>query len=122
MKVIFGQKGQPVGSVEGDALFDKQGGQIGFIDSQHIYKFVDGAFIGFYVGGIVYNAYKAPQGFTEGCSSKLLPLPPKMGMLPSRVASLGTDVSSTNHRHPPEFLRDLLPAGNINSLRDGWFQ
>jgi hypothetical protein len=121
MRVIYGQRGHPVGSIDGDAVHGRTGEQIAFLADDHIYHAATGEWVGSLVNGVVYNAFGAPQGFTEGASDGLpFPSPRLRTMLPPRLLSVGVSVSDLPSRPTPDF---LISRGRNSetAFRDGYF-
>jgi hypothetical protein len=118
MKVLYGQRGQPVGSVESDAVFDATGRQIAFMDGALIFKFGTGEFIGSLVEGVIYNANGAPQAFQENCQKGIRLQAPAVQMASPAIRTSGEDVSHFSARSIPDF----LIAESSKNFIDGWFQ
>ncbi|MES1985711.1 MAG: hypothetical protein V4461_12225 [Pseudomonadota bacterium] len=117
MTILYGQKGQPVGSIEGDDLFSVTGAQIGFLEDGLILGAKDGGFMGSWVGGVIYNSDGAPQAFKAVCRKGVPLMASRLSPLPLRLASVGSDVSGEAPRPIPDFLRDFEPQ----SIFDGKF-
>lgn len=120
-QILYGQNGQPVGSIEGDALFDKAGQQIGYLAEDYIYLRETGERAGCYAGGIVYNSRGAPQAFTDGCCKTLLPMEPRLAPVSPRLGKVGKDVSSLPTKPIPTFLRQDTLTNERDRLLDGQF-
>jgi len=123
MQVIYGQRGQPVASVEVDAVFSSEGTQVSQLVDGYLYKFGDGEWIGSLMSGVVFNAHGAPQGFVADCDEVLLPpMPPTIkAALPPRLRAAGTDVSALPSVRPPAFLLRWLESTSPTAWRDGYF-
>jgi hypothetical protein len=119
--ILYGQRGTPVGSVEGDCLFDRNGKQIGYLSCGHVYLITTGERIGCYSGDIVYNVHGAPQAFAEVCQKSLLPVVPRLSPIPPRLTSIGQDVSQLPPRPIPKFLRHDAFTNGRDHIRDGEF-
>jgi hypothetical protein len=123
MKILYGQRGKPVGSIDGDAVFLKDGTQIAQVIGEYLYKVDDGGWIGSVMSGVLFNEYGAPQAFTDVCEEVLLP-PPEPSLktaLPLPLPALGQDVRGIAQKQPPRFLLDSLSSTESTSLRDGYF-
>lgn len=113
MKLIYGRKGDPAGSVDGDAIYNRDGEQIGFLDGEYLYAAADGQWLGSFVEGIVYNGFDDPEGFTSACQmSTPPPLPTIRSMVPPKLKSLGRNVRAEPSRPIPDFLSHMssIPA------------
>lgn len=106
--ILFGQRGQAAATIEGDALFDADGKQIGFFEDELIFNADDGTFIGSYVNGVVYNADGDAQGFRSGAQAGIPALAPGMSRLPPRLRSVGRSIRDEPGSEIPEFLRESL--------------
>jgi hypothetical protein len=115
--VIYGQRGQPAATIVDDALFAKDGTQIGFVDDGLIYSMVDGGHIGSYVSGVVFSAFGDTEGFSASCSPAIPLMTPRLAMLPPRISAIGDDIRELPDRAPPEFLRAALAKA-----RSEWFK
>ncbi|MDQ3143988.1 MAG: hypothetical protein M3Q57_03800 [Pseudomonadota bacterium] len=120
MNTLYGQMGQPVGSIDGDAVFDKTGNQICYVFEGQLYLASSGERVGFCAGGVIYNAYGAPQAFRENCAKSVPPLAPRLSPAKPRLFGVGPDVSNLPHRNVPNFLREISRNG-ANAFRDGLF-
>lgn len=107
MKIIYGQRGQPAASWDGDAIFAPAGRQIAFVDEDLIFRMEDGVFIGSISMGVVFNELGEPQGFLKGYSSNAMPLlkPRIASMLPPRLAHMGPDITNEQSIEVPAFLQ-----------------
>lgn len=121
MKVFYGQKGQPVGSIASDAVFDKAGEPIGQIFQNHIYRYRSGERIGCLAGGVIYNASGAPQAFSEGCRKALFLVEPRLTPMSPRLLPRGENVSDLPAMPIPNFLREDSLVNDRNPLLDGRF-
>ena len=123
MKVLYGQRGQPVGSIDGRDVFLSDGQPLGEIIDDHLYKVGDGEWIGSVASGVIFNAYGAPQAFTADCTEGgIPPLAPRFkSALLSRLPPVGQDVRGMASLRPPPFLLRALPSDGPTSSRDGYF-
>lgn len=123
MQLIYGQRGQPVGSIEGDAVFSKEGAQVAQLLDGYLYNVENGGWIGSLMSGVVFNASGAPQGFVADCDEVLLPpMPPAVkSALPPRLRADGEDVSGLPSVRPPSFLLRWLESTSPTAWRDGYF-
>ena len=126
MKILYGQQGKPVGSIEEPALYDRVGRQIGELHDGHIFFTLDsrdtvkGQFAGTFVNGVIFNNRGYPQAFTVDAKRTVPLLPPKVtSFLVNRCSSLGPDVQEESPKEIPQFLRETL-AGQ-SKLVDGLF-
>ena len=125
MTTVYGQSGQPVGSVDAEGLHDAKGSQIAENHDGLLFFVLDtrdtkkGEFAGSLSSGVVYNAHGIPQGFTRNAQRGLPLLSPRMGMLTARIRSLGPDVRNEPNAVVPPFLKDKWPGSN--QARDGFF-
>ena len=126
MRILYGQRGQPVGSIDGDAVFLKDGEQIAQLVHGYLYNADDGEWMGSLVSGVIFSIYGAPQAFTEDCKEVLIPpLEPTLkSSLPLRLKAAGVNVSGLGERRerrPPQFLIDSLGSTAPTRSRDGYF-
>jgi hypothetical protein len=122
-QILYGQRGQPVGSIEDDAIFLRDGNHIAELIDGYLYKTEDGSWFGSVLGGVLFNVHGAPQAFTADCAEVILPpMPPALkSSLPVRVRRLGKDVTALASRRPPKFLLNWLETTGPTTSRDGYF-
>ncbi len=123
MKVLYGQRGEPVGSIDADAAFLRDGEQVAQIIGGYLFKVDDGEWIGSLMSGIIFNVHGAPQAFTSDCNEALVPpLPSEIrGMLPLKLRAVGEDVRKRPSKPIPKFLADWLSSNLSTASRDGYF-
>ncbi|WP_199555849.1 4-fold beta flower protein [Sandaracinobacteroides hominis] len=121
MAIVYGQRGQPVASIVGDALFDAAGEQIALVNDNILYRLSDGQPMGSLCNGVVFDPHGAPHGFLANCSKGFQRSMPRLGILPPRLKRIGSDVSAHPSITVPDFLTERLPAGSSNDSRDGFF-
>lgn len=107
--IVYGDEGQPAGSIIDDVLYWTDGDQIGFLDNGYIFRSSDGQWVGSFVSGVVFNAFQTPVGFAANCTASLALVPPKIqSMLPSRLKATGPDVRGLPSHTIPSFLKGRL--------------
>jgi len=110
--ILFGERGQPAGSIEGDALFDANGDQTGFLEDQLIFDIEDGSFLGSFINGVVYNAYGHPQGFRKDAQPGIPMLDTGANRLPPKLRFTAQNVRNESASDIPAFLEGKLKPGS----------
>jgi hypothetical protein len=110
-KTIFGTEGKPVGTSVEDELFDADGSYIGFVDEGFLFRGVDGACLGSYVNGVVYNAYGDAEGFTDSAADGMAQLGQGLNSDPRAAKFSASVVRENSPRRPPEFFVERV--GNL---------
>ena len=131
MTIFYGERGQPVVTIENDRLFDKKGEPHGFLEDDYIFaiqdnfsedhmgrKFYPGDCFGSLLDGVIYDNEGYAMAFCEGCSDSQ-PTPWRDGKASvSENIYRGRDISHLSSvKRPAFFIEKLSPLARCYLMK-----